>query len=460
MKDQRETLQLVYIFSKHFQKSKSNLNLLYRNERGQLNNYGHGCTRMNYRAWSCFAVAAVLIPAKAFLFPRLRPSNLVTMVNVQKVKFTTAVAAADFDRQGQLLSDEAYNTILEGRIAVVPNFLPSRFIQELRADAQNLHGDGHFTTDALASYGSNGNFDPSKDRAVLKLQQWKDVNLGNIRVRADFGATMARLRQDLSENLRRPDLAQPDSAAVAKYGNGSTEISYTRFGPGAFLKRHVDEHHEELKAAAGWSKPTRRSISWLIYLNEEWDGDKDGGQLRCFERRTRMARGTTVGSRQGDLQIGWLRATTSDPVERPVFLDARRNNPDGNVAMYVDAVNGGQQYISKLFHSHPILYMSGGEYLTQKLLMQSPEVAVRFHFIEPPKSKISDWLAQSPGFDEQVLDVDPKAGTLVLFDSVALPHEVLATRRRDRWATSGWMHEDQQTVYGASEDALPRAALT
>ena len=32
-------------------------------------------------------------------------------------------------------------------------------------------------------------------------------------------------------------------------------------------------------------------------------------------------------------------------------------------------------------------------------------------------------------------------GTLVLFDSVCVPHEVLATRGRERYACSGWFHE-------------------
>jgi Rps23 Pro-64 3,4-dihydroxylase Tpa1-like proline 4-hydroxylase len=97
---------------------------------------------------------------------------------------------------------------------------------------------------------------------------------------------MAALRTDLAYNLNRPHMNQGD--AVHKYGAGSTEISYTRFGPGAFLKRHTDEHHEEIKGLAGWSQPTRRSVSWLVYLNDrvDWNPAKDGGQLRCFARKT------------------------------------------------------------------------------------------------------------------------------------------------------------------------------
>ena len=35
----------------------------------------------------------------------------------------------------------------------------------------------------------------------------------------------------------------------------------------------------------------------------------------------------------------------------------------------------------------------------------------------------------------------PEGGTLVLFDSVSLPHEVMPTVGRERFALSGWFHE-------------------
>ena len=92
---------------------------------------------------------------------------------------------------------------------------------------------------------------------------------------------------------------------------------YSRYGPGASLARHIDERHEELKGVRGWRESGRRSVSWLVYLNENWRPD-DGGALRCFERAARPA--SRVGATaNGDLQVGWLKG----PTERPVFLDAR-----------------------------------------------------------------------------------------------------------------------------------------
>jgi Rps23 Pro-64 3,4-dihydroxylase Tpa1-like proline 4-hydroxylase len=57
---------------------------------------------------------------------------------------------------------------------------------------------------------------------------------------------------------------------------------------------------------------------------------------------------------------------------------------------------------------------------------------------------VGNLVASSSPSDELLEDIDPMGGTLVVFDSVTLPHEVLATKNRERWAASGWMHEDQQ----------------
>lgn len=335
---------------------------------------------------------------------------------------------------------------------MIPDFLSKADVDLLQRDAAELFASHFFSTDALASYGTSRTFDPSKDRTVLKLSQWKNTALGDWNVREQFGARMKDLRSDLAVHLNRPGLDR--GASVTTYGDGSTEISYTRFGPGAFLKRHVDEHHEELKGVAGWSQPTRRSLSWLIYLNPNWNPDVSGGCLRCYERAAKHP-SHAVGARpNGDLQIGWLRPSLQDPVERPVFLDAQHpgdgNKGNNNCAMYIDnPSSSAPYYVTKSFNAHPTLFVAGGEFLTQKLLIQHRALADRFHFIEPPKSVVTEWLARMAPRpdDESPLDVPPRAGMLVVFDSVTLPHEVLPTVGKARWATSGWMHESQQSIH-------------
>ena len=50
--------------------------------------------------------------------------------------------------------------------------------------------------------------------------------------------------------------------------------------------------------------------------------------------------------------------------------------------------------------------------------------------------------------DTTNLEVTPAGGTLVLFDSVTLPHSVLeVTGDRQRIAATGWFHEDSQFAF-------------
>ena len=64
----------------------------------------------------------------------------------------------------------------------------------------------------------------------------------------------------------------------------------------------------------------------------------------------------------------------------------------------------------------------------------------RFHLIDGPRRVVSQWLPPGEDGGERVRDIVPRGGTLVLFDSVSLPHEVLATNRL-RYGLQGWFHE-------------------
>ena len=347
-----------------------------------------------------------------------------------------------------ILSESAIRTIDRGGIAIIPNFMSASEVTRLRTDASNLYNDGHFIVDALAGYGKDGakdkqSFDASKDRAVLpayipskkKDGPFVSSTLGDVDGRTSLTSTIAALRSDLARGLNRPGLDTPD-------GPDNHEISFTRFGPGAMLARHVDEHHEEVKGRAGWSRPTRRSISWLVYLNEQdWDAKSDGGELRTYERKVPSA--YSVGARNGDLQLGWLKPTLSDPMERPVFLDGRRGGVSGKCALYVDSDDSQRKvYLTKEFDSDPYLFLSS-DFFIQNMLIKDHELGQRFHYLEAPKSKLTEAI-KTLDEGERVHDVSPQGGTLVVFDSVALPHEVMPSLNRERWAASGWFHEKQQ----------------
>ena len=347
-----------------------------------------------------------------------------------------------------VLPESAINTIDRGGIAVIKDFMSPSEIYRLRADASTLYYDGQFTVDALAGYGKVKNakdkasFDATKDRAVLpayipsqkKAGPFLSTTLGDVDARQKLTTKITALRSDLAKGLDRPGIDALD------YGDDNHEISFTRFGPGALLARHIDEHHEECKGRVGWSRPTRRSLSWLVYLNEDWNANNDGGCLRTYERKTESA--FSVGSRNGDLQIGWLKPTPDDPRERPVFLDGRRGNISGKCALYIDSNDGERKvYLTKEFDSNPILFLTS-DIFVQNLLIKDRDLGKRFHYLEPPKSALTSYLGKDSG--EEIKDVAPTGGTLVVFDSVALPHEVMPTLSRERWAASGWFHEKQQ----------------
>merc|ERR1719331_354426 len=57
-----------------------------------------------------------------------------------------------------------------------------------------------------------------------------------------FKARMAALKASLSQQLE-------GRTTLAENGRQTHEMSFTRYGPGAFLPRHTDEHHDELKKA-------------------------------------------------------------------------------------------------------------------------------------------------------------------------------------------------------------------
>lgn len=371
------------------------------------------------------------------------------------------------------LPASVFDQIRAGRPVVLPGWLPPADVTQLSADARALHSAGHFTSDGLAAYAptrsaSRAAGEAPRSREVLpayipsakRAGPWADATIGDAAARLRFASRIDALRLALAESLGRSALdapaaregvAPPTPAAprsLAALASKLSEISYTRFGPGASLRRHVDEHHEALKGPRGWdpARPTRRSVSWLVYLNNgEWDPAVNGGALRTFPRRLPPA--SPVGADRGELQVGWLRASPADPVERPVFLDSSgARGGSGECALFtVEGRGGGERVVlSRAFGANPILYQSSS-FLVDRLVIDSPRAAGRFQFVEAPRSAAAEWLAGVNGADagEAVLDVPPNGGTLVLFDSVALPHEVLPTVGRERWACSGWLHEPQ-----------------
>ncbi|KAH8056990.1 protein kinase [Aureococcus anophagefferens] len=166
------------------------------------------------------------------------------------------------------------------------------------------------------------------------------------------------------------------------------EFSYSRYGPGASLARHIDEHHEELKGVSGWRDAGRRSVSWLVYLNEGW-APSDGGALRCYERLAPAgARGRDVRRRPP----GRVARADGAGAERPVFLDSRLEpgGAHGLCAFYVLDDDFRKRYVSRKFRANPALFVADGgtDAVVKAALLDDPDARRRFVRLEPLKSRL------------------------------------------------------------------------
>ena len=55
---------------------------------------------------------------------------------------------------------------------------------------------------------------------------------------------------------------------------------------------------------------------------------------------------------------------------QPVFLDAGRSDDSGNCVLYVCLPSGGSRDLSQPFHANPLLFLSGGDLVARRLLIE------------------------------------------------------------------------------------------
>jgi hypothetical protein len=325
-------------------------------------------------------------------------------------------------------------------------------------DAQQLFKSGQFRPDGLTNtaikeQGFSGKADRQTFRGDGNNGGGWDSNVGDIATRKEFADRMRELRVQLAKALHRPTLATE--------GTSRHEMTYNWYEPGAKLGRHLDEHHEETKGSRGWLLPTRRSVTWLVYLNEGWTKE-EGGALRCLPRSFDSMRlnNVQVGSHEGNLQVGWI----NNGVD-PVFLDVFREG--GGAALYHVVRNSGnssgnssnneeeeRQILSVRDFNVPSQPIDFAQFLNEEVRESFAQISTarldpRFAGAADNNSNEKAIANHYHDFDcsdePNILDVIPTAGTLVLFDSVSLPHLVReVTGKRQRIAATGWFHEDSQ----------------
>ena len=215
------------------------------------------------------------------------------------------------------LDDNAADVIRRGGVYVDESWLPRELALALRADALDLRE--LFERSGVTNEAATPKVFGDEDRMTLTLT--KRVG-GDIAARAELDRRLDALRVALGQELGRRLSAD--------------EQYYSVHGPGAYLGLHMDERHEAFKAE-GFSEISRRSVSWLVYLNER----PRGGELRAYCRESAGA----CGADEGNLQVGWLGA-------EPVFLDAYVRGPDDEAlyGLYTRGCgDGGRRYVSEPF---------------------------------------------------------------------------------------------------------------
>jgi len=397
--------------------------------------------------------------------------------------------------------DNGYHKIHKGEIYVRENFLTPDEVELLREDIFQLQQQIKNTKTEQTNTKNLG-FQPSglSNRVAGDRNEFGCSDRLTCTITPDLfegNATLSSIRFVVEEKLQ--DLRLELQNSLSKPQLELAEMYYSLSPKGSHLPRHQDERHEETKGDKGWINETRRSISWLIYLNENGWGRSTttkkggnqiaeqaagcGGELRAHVRKCSSEQGVQCGSHDGNIQVGWLRvessstsggvddSTKEDCEYEPVFLDCWVKVPasisnekeeagfDENLlqweamsALYrIRTTNLSQQGNDQ----EDVYQQQRRDYVSSPFGPSSPSWPSDSN-LEP--TDFAEALAQQLSQENHrrrfvgvedirdcpIVDVVPTGGTLVMFDSATVPHEVLEVEKGDRMAIAGWYHEEQQ----------------
>lgn len=313
--------------------------------------------------------------------------------------------------------------IASGEVVVIRDWISPSLAAALRNDARAIRARGLFRASGLRDNapGASQVYD-ERDRLVCNLAP----NLpGDRRARRALDAQLDELRGQLE-------------GALGRRGLRCAEQYFSVHGSGSSLRRHLDERHEDTKGERGWVGATRRSVSWLVYLC----APGSGGELRAWQRPTS---GRRCGAHDGNLQLGWLKhgaGPTDRQTFEPLYLDSWVRALDGREARSVIYRLAGDRREDL---SGPFSAGSGSWPAPADGSGFSPEeLEAAFRAQLPLSLRSLFQMTDTVDASSARVEVEPLGGTLVLFDSVAVPHEVAPILAGERIAIAGWFHEKQQ----------------
>lgn len=381
-------------------------------------------------------------------------------------------------------ADRLQRTVSAGRVYQQHDFLSPHQIDALLQEIQDLQRQGAFRPSGLSNTGRLPNQQQfgTADRTVTVVPWWQNAVAGAYETVPESIGTVAvqlmDLRVALADILQRPTVRGSDSDTLIM----AHECYYSVSLPGSFLPRHMDERHEELKGIKGWLLSSRRSLSWLVYLSDEgWNLEDNGGALRSFPQKATVTSASpsvssstasstlSTSQHEENLQVGWLTPSSHDGHSRPVYMDSwyqlpgATTNFEPHCVLYTvnvdndnDSSNGTNKKGRRELLTQPWLNdalqgMTASEFIlgwgakgtaadaSPGLFLRTRD-ARQFNLLEDRAA----WDAGKDPAGSHVEDISPVRGSLVVFDSVLVPHQVQAIIKGRRVALAGWFHETTQ----------------
>lgn len=379
---------------------------------------------------SCIALVILLVSASLAL----------QTVDTNSHRTATSACASDLTATSSLQLDvpRLQETVRAGRVYQQYNFLTESQVAMILDEISVLQKQGAFARSGLSNAVRKEQDFGAHDRSICVVPWWAESLTATYDNNHTVAVRLQQLRLALSDLLLRPTMSD---ATLAH------ECYYSVAGVGSVLPRHMDERHEEMKGVKGWLLPSRRSISWLVYLSDEsWELSQNGGALRSFPQRNPIYGATT--QHEGNLQIGWLQ---QDDSSIPVFLDSWYAVRGSGVAdlgcvLYRLDTAGNRVVITKPWLNDALQGISLADYLKEAgrrgTLFVEPNYYQRFALIEDRLEWDEDKIPAGAAIE----DICPKRGSLVTFDSVLVPHQVEKIHRGQRIALAGWFHEETQRL--------------
>ena len=342
-----------------------------------------------------------------------------------------------------------YHCVANGQVFVATSWLDADLLTALRNDLESLQAEGRFI-----------NYDDERSVAGLHDAHFSSVmgqNLPN-EARAAVSQKLENLRVELEQVMdRRLFLHGPNSM-----------VKYSISRPGQPLGWHTDQVHEALGSGRAYrtnhGERTRRSLAWLLYLSDgEWGGPSSsgrGGTLRAYPRGDATGK---CGAHHGNLQVGWLERGRGSEA---VFLDSwapPREMKCQTLAGVRRSWQDDERFTDRAEISEALRKIQPGYQLYCVVGDDQRENLSDIHE-RPPKDDDGAFRWRLPLLNEmlpkelragfssltirelrkhEVVEVIPRGGTLVLFDAVCVPHEVLAVEAGMRYYLGGFFAEER-----------------